>query len=278
MAVGKAQPVGKAVIVYGTVKAVSADGLERVLTPNSVIYADDRIVTGSDGSISITFTGSPNAMMLGRMSDVLIDEEVYGGTAADGSGDFSASVADIQQALEQDPDLDPGEVLPPPAAGAGVAGAGGGGRQIVVFDATQMEVTPDSGAETRGIGWDFLDPPYWVYPGVDDGAEAPFEPPIDGEVVVPVPPPVPPPGPAPTVSMDSITVNEGEPAVFEIHLTGVGEGSTLALTLADGSAVSPDEYASGGLEYSLDGGTTWSEYTGPVSVPAGESVVLVRTD
>ncbi|NLX19599.1 MAG: cadherin-like domain-containing protein, partial [Desulfobulbus sp.] len=29
---------------------------------------------------------------------------------------------------------------------------------------------------------------------------------------------------------------------------------------------------------SLDGGTTWSEYTGPVSVPAGESVVLVRTD
>jgi hypothetical protein len=30
-----------------------------------------------------------------------------------------------------------------------------------------MEVTPDSGAETRGIAWDFLDPPYGVLPEED---------------------------------------------------------------------------------------------------------------
>ncbi|MDY0391546.1 MAG: cadherin-like domain-containing protein, partial [Desulfobulbus oligotrophicus] len=74
-----------------------------------------------------------------------------------------------------------------------------------------------------------------------------------------------------------IEVPEGDPAVFDIHVTGVGEGSTLELTFADGTAVSPDDYASGGFEYSLDGGTTWNEYTGGIPLPAGDSVVQVRT-
>ena len=153
----QAQPVGKAFIVYGTVKAITPGGLERVLTPNSPIYANDRIVTGADGSISIHFTNGADQLDLGRMSDVAVDEDVYADQSQ--TGDSTAGIADVQSAMSQDPDFDPTTDLPPPSAGDIAAGLRGGGRQIVVFSPDQMEVTPDSGAETIGVALDFLDPP-----------------------------------------------------------------------------------------------------------------------
>lgn len=156
------QPIGKVFIVYGTVKAVSPAGVERILTPNSPIYAHERIVTGPDGSVSVALTGQQGHLDLGRMSDVLLDDDVYGGGGHEGTTDAVAQVEDIQTAL-QDENFDPTTDLPATAAGAGVSGAGagarGGGRQVVVFTADQMEVLPDSGAETRGVSLNFLDPP-----------------------------------------------------------------------------------------------------------------------
>ena len=151
------QPVGKAFIVYGTVKAISPGGLERVLAPNSLVYANDRIVTGADGSVSIHFTNGAAQLDLGRMSNVAVDEDVY----ADQSqpGESTAGIADIQSAMAQNPDFDPTTDLPAPAAGDIATGLRGGGRQLVVFTPDQMEVTPDSGAETIGVALDFLDPP-----------------------------------------------------------------------------------------------------------------------
>ena len=163
MAPHNLQPIGKAFIVYGTVKAVSAAGIERILTPNSVIYANERIVTGTDGSISITLADNHGHLDLGRMSDVLMDEDIFGAGGHEGARDAVAQVTDVQAALQNNPNFDPTTDLPSPAAGAGVvgggAGAAGGGRHIVVFDATNLQVTPDSGAETKGITHNFLDPP-----------------------------------------------------------------------------------------------------------------------
>lgn len=51
--------VGKVFILYGTVKAISPDGAVRVLAPNSPVYAHDRIVTESDGNVSIVLDGPP---------------------------------------------------------------------------------------------------------------------------------------------------------------------------------------------------------------------------
>ena len=107
------QTIGKVFIVYGTVKAVTPSGLERVLAPNSPIHAGDRIVTGPDGMVAITFTGG-GQLDLGRMSDVLVDEDVYAGAGPDGPGDTVAQVDEIQSALE-DGDSDPTIDLPPPA-------------------------------------------------------------------------------------------------------------------------------------------------------------------
>lgn len=221
-----AQSIGKVVIVYGTVKAVSSAGVERVLTPNSPVYANERIVTGTDGSVSLLFTEQNVHLDLGRMSEVVLDEDVY----ADGSGQYSVAegavdVAAMQAALEAG-DFDPTTALPAPAAGGGVVGTGprGGGRHLVVFTPDQLEVIPDSGAETRGIGRNFLDPPPVEYPQEEEvaipapiiAAEPPPAPPAP-PVVPPAPPVVP--DTAPTIGSIEFTLNEAN--------------------LADGSAPNP---------------------------------------
>ena len=55
------QAIGKAIVVYGEVKAESADGVERVLQPNSPIFMNDRLNTGSEGAVSIVFTSVTSA-------------------------------------------------------------------------------------------------------------------------------------------------------------------------------------------------------------------------
>ena len=185
MAPASTQPVGKVFIVYGTVKAVSPGGVERVLTPNSPVYAHEQIVTGPDGSVSITLANNGGKLDLGRMSEVVLDQDVYGAGGQAGATDAVAEVKDIQAALENG-NIDPTTGLPAPAAGPGVAGAGGtgagGGRQIVVFESNHMEVMPDSGADTTGITRNFLDPPPGSQSNGDPGAfnEPPPPPPTPG--------------------------------------------------------------------------------------------------
>ena len=147
-AVGTAnQVVGKVVILYGSVKAVSPDGAERLLVPNSPIFANDHIVTESDGNVSIMFDGTPPTQMdLGRMSNVVIDEDVYAGMAPSVVSDVAAEAEQIQKALMAgDQPID----LAAPAAG-GDTGAGGA-HPLFVLNATGAEVTPTSGAETTGV-------------------------------------------------------------------------------------------------------------------------------
>ena len=238
MAAAQTQPIGKAFIIYGTVKAVAANGTERLLTPNSPIYAGERIVTGPDGSISIVFNDNSGHVDLGRMSDVLMDQDVYAGAGPDQAADAVAQAAEIQAALENG-EIDPTTQLPPPAAGAGVAGPRGGGRQIVVFEADQMEVLPDSGAETTGVGLDFLDPPGGVVTEPEEviipdippapTPAAPETPTTDEE-----PPPVPPPDVVPLMSIAPIAVGVQEDALNNALSVGILD------TAADTDTISMD--------------------------------------
>ena len=141
---------GKVAVLHGTVKAISPDGVARVLTVNSLIYADDKIITGGDGSISIVFGSVPPTQLdLGRMSEVQITEDVYGGHATPAAvADATAEQEAIQAALlqgEQPIQLD--------ATAAGGELSSGGGHPIWVVNPDWHGVTPESGAETRGIQW-----------------------------------------------------------------------------------------------------------------------------
>ncbi len=145
---------------------MAADGTERLLLPGSPVFADDRIVTGSDGMVSIVFADSAHTQLdLGRLSDTLVDRDLFGDALPADAGEAAAEVSALHQALQAD-DFDPSLAAEPPAAGEGGAGAGGGGHPYVVFEASSMEVTPDSGpgvtlaspAETTGVELSFLAP------------------------------------------------------------------------------------------------------------------------
>ncbi|WP_224981377.1 retention module-containing protein [Geomonas agri] len=141
------QVVGKVVILYGTVKAISPDGAVRLLMPNSPIFADDRIVTESDGSASIVFDGAQgNQLDLGRMMNVTIDHDVYGTVMSGDTTDTTAEVAQIQQALlTGDQPIE----LEAPAAG-GPADAGGT-HPVFIVTPTGEEVLPTGGVTTTGV-------------------------------------------------------------------------------------------------------------------------------
>ena len=67
----ESQAVGKVTILYGTVKAVSPDGNVRVLALNNTVFANDTIITESDGMVSIIFDDPAQTQLdLGRMSEV----------------------------------------------------------------------------------------------------------------------------------------------------------------------------------------------------------------
>jgi len=143
------QVTGKVAILYGNVKAVSPDGTVRILKINSPVFADDQIITGDNASVSIVFdTANPVQLDLGRMSNMVIDEDVYGTASPDASTEAAAEKDAIQAALlsgEQPIVLD--------ATAAGAEASSGGGHPVFVVTPDWAEVTPESGAETQGISF-----------------------------------------------------------------------------------------------------------------------------
>ena len=97
---GTHQPIGKVLSLSGIVQAQAADGTIRVLEINSPIYADERIITGTDGSVSIIFGDAEHSRLdLGRMSDVLIDDNVFNSSTHVDIHEATAAVEKIQQAI-----------------------------------------------------------------------------------------------------------------------------------------------------------------------------------
>jgi len=148
------QGCGKVLLLYGTVKAVSKNGLERILHPGDIVMVGEEIITGPDGMVSIVMNDPDHTRLdLGRSSTVVLDADVLGTTDIQ---DNIAEIQDIQQAL-QDNNFDPTQTLEAPAAGEGGAGAGGGSHPYVVFPESDLEVLPDAGAETTGITRSFTE-------------------------------------------------------------------------------------------------------------------------
>lgn len=142
------QVVGKVFILYGTVQAVSPDGTVRILAPNSPVYADDHIITGSDGSVSIQFDGPPVTQLdLGRMTEIVIDEDVYAGVTPEAVAESAAEAEQVHQSLlEGDQEIDM------EATAAGGSTGAGGGHPVVIFTLDGNEGYITSGADTAAAG------------------------------------------------------------------------------------------------------------------------------
>ena len=94
------QVVGRVVIIYDNVKAISPDGMERLLSVESPIYANDRIVTESDGKVSIVINDDVHTQIdLGTMSNVMIDEDIFGGVNPEEIAEATAKVEQVQESF-----------------------------------------------------------------------------------------------------------------------------------------------------------------------------------
>ena len=244
------QVIGKVSILYGTVKAISPDGTVRILDLNSPVYADDRIITESDGNLSIVLDDPAQTQLdIGRMSDIILDEDVYGGVTPEDVAEAAAEIEEIQQALlagaEGDLDME--------ATAAGGVAAAGGGHPTFVVDPTGEEVIAGTpGPETTG-----------VIPGTVD--------PLEGTPGEPAPPVVEPPDTAPVANPDTNTVVEGSEDLVVNAANGIlandvdsADGGTVVTTT---SAMTGS--LGGSLTIASDGSYV---YTPPASVDHDDAV------
>jgi len=200
------QVVGKVFILYGTVKAVSPDGTEHALAPNSPIYADDHIITGVTATSPSSLMASVTQLDLGRMTEIVIDQDVYAGVAPEVVSEAAAQAEQVQESLlagDQPIDLE--------ATAAGGATGAGGGHPVVNFALTGEEVTPGSGADTTGITSTTV--------GTIGSAIAP----LNGVVTL--------------TATDSITEAAGQVINYTATVDNAPQGSNLVLTLNNGGTI-----------------------------------------
>jgi len=92
--------VGRVAVLYDNAKAISPDGMERLLSVESPIYANDRIVTENNGRVSIVIDDEAHTQIdLGAMSNVIIDEDIFGGVSPEIITEAAAQVEQIQESF-----------------------------------------------------------------------------------------------------------------------------------------------------------------------------------
>ncbi len=80
------------------------------------------------------------------------------------------------------------------------------------------------------------------------------------------------------IQSHNIIVEEGEAAILAVKVSGAEAGSTVSLTLTDGTALVTEDYEAT-FSYSFDG-TNWTTYdsNNPISIPEGASKFAVKMD
>ncbi|MCW2488782.1 retention module-containing protein, partial [Candidatus Symbiopectobacterium sp. NZEC127] len=144
--------IGIIKFVIGQVFVISLDGTQRLLTAGDKIYRGEEIVTGGDGSVSITLPDG-KTLDVGRNSQWSDTTSVVPQATAQDAQDVAA----LQDAIAQG--ADPTQVLEAPAAGntdVGEAGDGGGSHvnaADMVFGLTGQVVEATAGYDTQGLAF-----------------------------------------------------------------------------------------------------------------------------
>lgn len=153
--------IGTVQSVTGVVKAIAADGTERILSVGDTVAENEQIITGN-GTIVIAFNDG-TVMDLGSNSSIVLNDDLLnqekGEQTAQSRDAAEDEVAALQEALA-DPNFDPTAALPATAAGPTAAGATGenNGHTIVSVDYLDPRAPVTSGHDTVGINVEFEDP------------------------------------------------------------------------------------------------------------------------
>jgi len=158
--------------VTGVVKAVSANGVERVLHTGDKVLPDEVIVTADNGNVVIEFNDGMT-MDLGRNQqaalneDALVHQNPVEPAAVQAATGLHGEVAAVQQALLLDADFDPNKALRATAAGEAQAAddsaeprpeGNKGHGAVFVVEYNDPTSQPDSGYDTIGINFGFPPP------------------------------------------------------------------------------------------------------------------------
>lgn len=164
MAIQSMEQIGQALMVHGTVYAESVNGMSTVLQPNSPIFINDSIDTGSDGALSIVFSDNAAPQLdLDRMTTMIIDDDVLGNALPD-LGDVSVESGIVQDLLQNWEAIEPLAALETLVPDMGDAGADGAdtdtAEEIPGLDSAGAEIAAsDIGADgdegAGGADYDF---------------------------------------------------------------------------------------------------------------------------
>ncbi|HEY9269056.1 MAG TPA: retention module-containing protein [Methylotenera sp.] len=258
--------VGTVKTVVGLVKAVDANGAERVLQVGDKVFANETIITSADGGVIIEFPNGSH-LDLPRSAHIMLDPEIYSASASKSiEQEASDEAARIARAIAEG--RDPNAVADPAAAGGETGDEGTTTPLVVDFDNTQGNVT--SGFPTGPISLSFPQPQEELPPttittpppvvtvsvsvgvGVDIGGEQGGTGVIliPGGTVIPV------------AGVSAIDIPEGSsggfrPVTFLITLSQVTTAPvTISYTIVPGTASNPEDFQDGAL-------------TGTITIPAG---------
>ena len=264
--------VGTVKTVVGLVKAVDANGAERVLQVGDKVYASETIVTSADGGVIIEF---PNGSFLDlpRSAHIMLDPEIYSATASKSIEQEAADEADrIARAIAEG--RDPNAVADPAAAGGETGDEGTTTPLVVDFDNTQGNVT--SGFPTGTFALAFPPPQEELPPLIEETPVAAIPPIVSVNVEVKVDTETETPDPreviatSPGVVVDGISVVEGTEDVartvnFVISLNQIyTQDVTVTYVINSGTA-------SAGTDFS-------GLLTGAVTIVAGQTSFVVPVE
>ncbi len=275
--------VGTVQSVTGTVIAVAEDGTERVLRVGDNVAENEKIITNG-GTIAIAFADG-TTMDLGNDSSIVLNDDVLSqeaeGVTSQRRSDAEDEVAELQEALTNNPNFDPAN-LPATAAGtAAGGGAGNNGHNLVSVDYLNPDAPVEAGFDTTGINTEFLQGDEELPPATEDDPVVSISVEVEVEVDVEIDPEnpggTPPTDGIPTgdfpvvVSGNGASVLEGtsegtKPVVFIISLDKVFDVDVqVTYQLIPQTATNPDDW--------FDGGSIQT-----VTIPAGSTTFEVTVD
>ncbi|UVM06559.1 retention module-containing protein [Pseudomonas laurylsulfatiphila] len=263
--------------VIGQVFAVASDGTRRALVEGDKLFAGDQLSTGAEGAVAVHLQNGQE-LTLGRgssmqMTPQLLANQIPHVDSSEAVTPSQAQLTDVEQlqkaiAAGDDPTQTAEATAAGPTTTAGVPGGiAGSGHSFVMLEEVGGRVDPIIGFPTAGFNGIPELPEERLNANPDNNAVA-----ADTLVVPPVTPPV----PNNPVTLDGLSVDNGELTVNEANLADGSASNPGALTQSGTFTVNaPDGLTSlsiGGINV-ISGGVA-AGFPQSVTTPLGSTLTV----